>query len=288
MNNEQSSVKGKGKILAFIGTTPNIGTTVSSLSLAYRIAEITGAKVAYLCLNLKSSKLHKYFSYTPHATLDELLPHLRNASMTEELLRNAMTSFDRDSHVSILLGNRQREMADYFNEDDISSLIMLSRECYDYVILDCNAYWDNAGSLCGLQLSDQIFIVTTNALSHFQEDADKWFKLLSVPLDIESKAIQAIIVRQHKQYIGYSTHEIQRELQLQVTGEVVIPLSLYKSLDEGSLQQWLTHHHEGKNFLLSIAVNILPNYAKGMKSKSYWSWPNKSLAWRKKVKSDLV
>ena len=47
-------------LIAFVGTTPNIGTTTAAYAAACRIAELTGLPAAFLCLNLKSAKIHRY------------------------------------------------------------------------------------------------------------------------------------------------------------------------------------------------------------------------------------
>ena len=55
--NKQSS----GKLITFIGSTPNIGTTLASFGVAHALALETSMKVGYLCLNLKSSKASSLF-----------------------------------------------------------------------------------------------------------------------------------------------------------------------------------------------------------------------------------
>lgn len=263
----------KRQVHAFIGTTPNIGTTVSALATAYRIAEITEAKVAYLCLNLKSSKVARYIRLeSPHATLDELLPHLRNHSITKEILLNAMATVPSRPNLHFLLGNRQREMSDYFNEEDITLLLSTARAIFDTVIVDCSAYWDNAGSLCGLQLADRITLVTTTALSHFQDDVSNWYNLLSQPLGIVEKEKECIVIRLHKQYRGYSITEIEDELQVKVVGEVMFPMSLYESLDGGNLDHWLTETAEGKSWLIGTVLNMLPHRTRASRVRFHWKW----------------
>ena len=69
-------------IIAFVGTTPNIGTTVTALAAACRISQECGQSVGYLCLNLKSSKIHRYVGVdSPSATLDSLRPELKTDSL---------------------------------------------------------------------------------------------------------------------------------------------------------------------------------------------------------------
>lgn len=273
------------KVLAFIGTTPNIGTTVCALATAYRINEATQGKVAFLCLNFKSSKFHRYLNMQPpHATVDELLPHLRNQSLTPTMLMNAMTSSPSRPQLYYLLGNRHREMAEYYSEDDVHQLISVARGIYDYVVIDCNAYWDNAGSLCSLQQADDIIIVTTTALSHFQEDAKSWYGTLAQQLGLEDKAVHGLIIRQNKQYNGFSLQDIERELQLEIIGDVLLPISLYESLDGGELDYWLTETSEGRNWLVGVSINLLPAQLSLYATRPQGAWRRMHSLWQRKLK----
>lgn len=274
------------QLCTFIGTTPNIGTTICALATAYRIVEVTERKVAFICMNFKSSKLHRYLKIpAAQATVDELLPHLRSRSLTSTMLRNAMSILPSHPQLHVLLGNRYREMAEYFSDEDIQQLITIAKEHYDYVIIDCNAYWDNAGSLCSMQQADDIVLVTTNALSHFQEDAKSWYGTMSHLLGLNNKHIHALIIRQSKHYSGFTVQEIENELQLKVIGEVQFPTSLFASLDEGELDYWLTETSEGRNWLIGLSINLLPEQFTLKKQRT---WKSMHALWQRKVKLPLA
>ena len=286
MNRGNSSEQHEGQVLSFIGTTPNIGTTVCALATAYRIVEVTECKVAFLCMNFKSSKLHRYMNIPPsQATVDELLPHLRTHSLTPTMLMNAMTISSSRPQLHLLLGNRYREMAEYFSDEDIGQLVATAKEHYDYVIIDCNAYWDNAGSLCSMQQADEIVLVTTNALSHFQEDTKGWYGTMSPSLGLSDKSVHALVIRQSKQYSGFTTQEIEAELQLKVIGDVLFPSSLFSSLDEGALDYWLTETSEGRNWLVGLSINLLPEQYTLKKQRA---WKSVQMIWQRKMKSTLA
>lgn len=286
MNNGNTNYHPHKQLLTFIGTTPNIGTTICALATAYRIVEVTECKVAFLCMNFKSSKLHRYFKIpAAQATVDELLPHLRSGSLTSTMFMNAMTISPSHPQLHVLLGNRYREMAEYFSDKDIERLITIARDHYDYVIIDCNAYWDNAGSLCSMQQADDIVLVTTNALSHFQEDAKSWYGTMSHSLGLNDKNVHALIIRQSKHYSGFTVQEIENELQMKVIGDVQFPTSLFASLDEGELDYWLTETSEGRNWLIGLSINLLPEQYTLKKPRV---WKNMHTIWQRKVKQSLT
>src|SRR5690606_34102422 len=47
------------KLLVFMGSTPNIGATLIAFGTAVELARGSEHRVGYICLNLKSSKLHR-------------------------------------------------------------------------------------------------------------------------------------------------------------------------------------------------------------------------------------
>ena len=67
-------------LIAFVGTTPNIGTTASCTCRG--MPDCGGEREdrsVILCLNLKSAKLHRYLGVdSPAVTLDSLRPELQD------------------------------------------------------------------------------------------------------------------------------------------------------------------------------------------------------------------
>jgi len=226
------------KVLTFIGTTPNIGTTLIALAASVRIAERTGKRIAYLCLNLKSSKLHRYVGINePHASLDELLPLLRNESLSQEQLLHAMHRYHNSMELYILFGNRYRETAEYYGVEELTHLIDTARKAYDYVLLDVNAYWDNAGTISALLETEEIVLTTTEALSHFQEDYIAWAGMMGQHIQLSSKRLYHSVIK-HRGGL-FRSRDCKHQLPGEALPEVAIPPTLYEALDRGELKQWL-------------------------------------------------
>src|SRR5690606_29131806 len=96
----------------------------------------------------------------------------------------------------ILFGNRYRETAEYYGVEELTQLIEIARQTYDHVILDVNAYWDNAGTISALLEAERIVVVTTNALTHFQEDYLAWLGVMEEHIQLHSKLRHVAIVKQ--------------------------------------------------------------------------------------------
>lgn len=276
-------------VITFIGTTPNIGTTLCAVTAAYRLAEITGQQIGYICLNFKSSKLHRYLGIdVPLATIDDLLPQLRSNSLSSSMLDSAMYTAPHHPSVNILFGNRYREMAEYYSDQEVNQLIILAKQRFKYVILDSSAYWDSAGSICSLQQAEHIIVVTTDALSHFQEDGRAWFGRMSSFIELERSHYYALIIRQHRQSKGYRQHEIINELDMLLLGETELPLPLLDSLDEGDLVGWLTQSSDGKKWTYSLWYELLKKDDKSLVNQSkQMTWKKMRQLWRRKVRESM-
>src|SRR5690606_27140732 len=106
----------------------NIGTTVAAFAAAYRIAEQSKLPVAYLCLHLKSSKLHRYLGLDePEQTLDKLQPELRAFSLTSRKLQQSMYKVQKLPQLSVLFGNLNRDQAEFYLPQHIEHLLSVAR-----------------------------------------------------------------------------------------------------------------------------------------------------------------
>lgn len=289
MSINRANKAGVQGVITFIGTTPNIGTTLCAVTAAYRLAEITGQQVGYICLNFKSSKLHRYLGIdVPLATIDDLLPQLRSNSLSCSMLESAMQSAPHYPAVKILFGNRYREMAEYYSDQEVNQLIMLARQRFKHVILDSSAYWDNAGSICSLQQAEQIIVVTTDALSHFQEDGRAWFGRMSSFIELERLQFNALVVRQHRHNQSYRQQEIMNELDMNLLGEIELPPRLFQSLDEGELAGWLMQSNEGKQWMHSLWYEWLRKKDKSLiHQPKLTTWKRMQQLWQRKVRESM-
>ncbi len=248
-------------IIAFVGTTPNIGTTVTALAAACRISQECGQSVGYLCLNLKSSKIHRYVGVdSPSATLDSLRPELKTDSLHQDKLLRSMHMARGTSNLRILFGNTMRDQAEYFTVDEMNHLLDVAQQAFDVVITDVSAYWDNAATLCALRRADSRIVVTTSALSHFQEDAQRWLKQLSPVFGIASGDYESIIVHPPWRIGGFQVKDICKELGVPFIGELRLSEGLLSQLDSGMLDEWLAQDEQGKPLMIVPARHFIQKH----------------------------
>jgi len=113
-----------GSVVCFCGTTPNIGTTVVAFGTAIELARRMKDDVAYICLNLKSSKIHRYLGVDePADSIDAFRAEIRARALSPDRLRRKAWRDPRrelPANLFVVFGNRLREQADYFSGEDVS------------------------------------------------------------------------------------------------------------------------------------------------------------------------
>ncbi|EXX86070.1 hypothetical protein BG53_12700 [Paenibacillus darwinianus] len=248
-------------LIAFTGTTPNIGTTLAAFASAVRIAETSGQPVAYLCLNLKSSKLHRYLRVEkPAVTLDRLRPELQARSLSPEKLKLAAFRSQAFPRVHILFGNMLRDQAEFFGPEEMEHLLDTARQAFGMTVADLSAYWDNAATVTALRRADSRIAVTTPALSHFQEDGRHWLGQSSPLFGVPAEAYDLVIVQPPWRNGGFSMKDVQKETGLSPLGDLRLTEPLFAHLDSGRLDEWLTRDEAGKQAMASAAERLMSRH----------------------------
>ncbi|MWC30676.1 hypothetical protein [Paenibacillus sp. MMS18-CY102] len=273
-------------LLAFVGTTPNIGTTVAAFAAACRIAERSDAEIGYLCLNLKSAKIQRYIGIDrPQSGLDSIRPELRDRSLgTEQLLRTAHP-VEGINGLHVLFGNLERDQAEFYTAEDIGFLLDTARQAFDIVIADVGAYWDNAATVCAIRAATARVLVTTGALTHFQEDWNRWIGQVSPLFGVASADYELVVIHSPWRSGGFNVKDIQKETGLQLAGELRLTEPMLLQLDSGQYQHWLKGA-EGRTAMQQPAERWIRQT--GMKSRPAMHvqpWYRKLLAHRNGVGS---
>src|SRR5690606_7883926 len=116
-------------------------------------------------------------------------------------------------------------------------LLSVARSAFDITVIEVNAYWDNAATLCGLQEADYRIWVCTDRLGSFQEDYGAWAERLLPVLKLPEDAAGLFITQQRKSSLAgkYSVKEIQGLSGLDVIGKLPQDDTISLMLDQGRL-----------------------------------------------------
>jgi MinD-like ATPase involved in chromosome partitioning or flagellar assembly len=248
-----------GRLATFAGSTPNIGTSLTAFGTAYRIAALTGRKVGYLCLNLKSAKTHLYLGVDkPDVSLDGVRPELRAGTLTGDKLRQYAFRSPKLGGLHVLFGNMAREQAEYYEPEDMKQLIAASREAFDLTIADVSAYWDNAATICAMTEADERFLVTTDSLSHFQEDIHRWTGQVGSQFGMTPEQFRLVLLHSNQRSTGgFRMKEIRKETGCNDFTELRLTESVHLQLDSGRLDEWLASEERNAASFDSVADPLL-------------------------------
>jgi septum formation inhibitor-activating ATPase MinD len=250
----------KGKMISFVGSTPNIGTTLVSFGTAYCLAQLTSASVGYLCLNLKSSKLHKYLGRDDRVfTLDALRAEMKAQSLTKDRLLQVCESLREAPGLHVLYGNMLREQAEFFTPVEIEHILHTARSAFDICLVEVNAYWDNAATICGIVEADMRIAVTTGDMAHFQEDVNKWIGQVGSVFGLQSHAFDLIAVQMEKQSKADSltVKDIRKETQMHLIGQVSRHPDITGFLNQGKLLGVLQSGHPLQQEIAVITEKLI-------------------------------
>ncbi|GGG09166.1 hypothetical protein [Paenibacillus abyssi] len=274
-------------LISFVGTTPNIGTTIASFATAYRIAEQSEAPILFLCLNLKSAKLHRYIGVDrPAVTLDSLRPELRAGTLTGDKLFRASYRMPDCPRLHVLFGNLMRDQAEFFAPEELEHLFVTAKQVFRLSVADVNAYWDNAATVAALRRADTRILTTTSALSSFQEDGQRWIGQVSPLFGIPSNAYEAVIIHPPWRNGGFSLRDIRKEIGLPIIGDLRMTEAMLTQLDSGRLEEWLKEDQHGKLAMRKTSDQLMTKHVITRKAGiSVQPWYRKLLAHRNGVGS---
>ena len=256
----QQVLTNKGKVMLFIGTTPNIGTTVISFGTAVKLAMESEQQIGYMCLNLKSSKLHRYLGMEkPPVSLDHIRAVLRSKNLSGDRLKQYCDTRDKLPNLHILYGNLLREQAEYFMPEDIEHLLAAAKEAFDVCIVEVSAYWDNAATISGLLNADSKVMVTSGELIYFQEDFFRWSGALSSIIGVEIHSFDLVV---NERSVGsYSIRDIRTETGLSVLSQLKRNEELTAILNQGKLfELFMGPETEFTNGIMRIAAIYMQIY----------------------------
>ncbi|MDF2936621.1 MAG: hypothetical protein K0Q90_1994 [Paenibacillaceae bacterium] len=229
----------QGQLIVFTGSTPNIGATVLSFGTAALLAKLSGDPVAYLCLNLKSSKLHHYLGLEPSPPgLDQIRAEMRSCSLTPGFLKSRMEQIKGAPGVHVLFGSLQREQAEFFQPEDISHLLDTAKQCFPRCVVEVNAYWDNAATLAALIQADERVLVTSLELGHFQEDVNRGLKQMAPLFGIDPGQF-LLAVAQQGRTDPLTPQDAAKETGMRLAAVVKADPELRRLLGQGRLAEYI-------------------------------------------------
>ncbi len=253
----------RNKTAVFMGSTPNIGTTLAAFGTAAQMAMRTDRTIAYLCLNLKSSKIHRYLGVDrPPVTLDEIRPELKSMSLDRQRLKRCCEKIKGFDNLYVLFGNMLREQAEFYTPDDMDYLLQLASETFDVCIVEVSAYWDNAATACAGLFADTRVVVTSAQLACFQEDIARWLQTIAPMFGLHASGFDLFVTRQPDagSFRGFHPKDIRRETGMNVIGGMRADPRADPMLDQGQIVELVTGKTAAARDLGRMAHTLIALY----------------------------
>ena len=145
-----------GQIVAVHGSKGGVGATSISVNLAVAIKRSTHKRVALVDANLYSGDVAASLNLMSRSSLADLTPHLKE--LDEEFLGRA--SVGHASGIRAFLAPDDFVRAQMINGEQISRILKVMRQYFDYIVVDTCSLPDQVTS-AALEEANRILLVTT-------------------------------------------------------------------------------------------------------------------------------
>ena len=215
-----------GMVVALTGAKGGCGNTVLATHLAAELAAIH--RVLVIDLDFGMGDIASMMDLSPRDTLADLLP--RADRLDERALSSAVVV--HRSKVHVLAAPEDMETLGEIRADDVYGVIGAAAAAYQFVILDCGAYYDE-GVAMALNVADIVVLVTTPDVTAIR-DCFRRLRTLKT-LGVENDRIKLVVNRWHSAaYVRLG--DIKSNLSLPVAATIAEdPRHVEQAINEGKL-----------------------------------------------------
>ncbi|MCI4625474.1 MAG: CpsD/CapB family tyrosine-protein kinase [Candidatus Magnetoovum sp. WYHC-5] len=177
------------KVIMVTSSTQGEGKTISSLSLAYTLANLSKDKVLLVDGSLKSPLIHKLFGLEPDPGLSDIIADNINYS-------SAIKSTDVDNLYIMPFGSKSANTVINTNYKNLEGIFGTLRNEYDYIIYDGRSILDSSDTTIIAKHFDGILMV-------IECEKVKWEVVQTAKTKLESAGgtIFSSILNKRKYYI---------------------------------------------------------------------------------------
>jgi pilus assembly protein CpaE len=216
----------KGRVVTVSGAKGGVGTTTLAVHLASELAGIH--RVLLLDLDFGIGDVAPIMDLTSRDSIADLVAR---ADRLDERMLSAAVVVHR-TKVNVLTTPDDMESIGPVKGEDIYNIINVAARAYQYVIVDCGTYYDEAVSMA-LGVSDVIVLVTTPDVTSVR-DAFRRLRSLST-MGIEKERVRLVVNRYHKAaYV--SRKDIAQNLGIPVAATIADdPRHVEQAVNEGKI-----------------------------------------------------
>ena len=225
----------QGLVVAVVGAKGGVGTTFLATHLA---AELSGIhRVIVLDMDFSMGDTASMLDLNPKDSISDLLP--RADRIDERMLTGAVAVHRSKIHVLAQPG--EVDSSADVRADDIYGIIRAASRGYQFVLIDCGVYLDEATAM-SINVADFVLLVTTPSVISVR-DAFRRTKVLD-QLGVEKDRIRLVVNRNTpRPFVSLS--DIAGNLGLKVAGTVADdPKTVETAVNEGKLAREVNRRSE--------------------------------------------
>ena len=216
----------KGFVVALTGAKGGVGNTVLSTHLGAELAAIH--RVLCVDLDFGMGDVASMLDLAVHDSVADLLD--RADRLDERSLMGSVVVHKSKMHV--LPTPDEMENISEVQPDDVYNVLNTAAQAYQFVIVDCGAYYDEAVSVA-VTMADMVLMVTTPDVTSVR-DAYRKLKMLNT-LGVESSRIRLVVNRWSPSSV-VTLDNIRQNLNMQVSATVRgDDRTVEKAVNEGRL-----------------------------------------------------
>jgi pilus assembly protein CpaE len=217
----------RGHVVAITGAKGGVGNTVLSIHLGTELAAIH--RVLVIDLDFGMGDLAPLMDLGTRENIAELLPR---ADRLDERSLTGSVSVHR-SKLHVLATPEDIEQIGEVRADDVYAIINAASKAYQYVILDCGAYYDE-GVAMAINVADTIVMVTTPDVTCIRNTFRRYKMLNS--LGVDKERIRLVVNKWDKNTAFVALEDISENLGVPVAASISLDTKVVdQAVNEGKL-----------------------------------------------------
>lgn len=270
----------ENNVVSFISPLSNIGTTSTCLSVAKAISEHSQVKVGVLILNAWDDGTD-HLKYKGKS-LDEIKSRLSGSPelINDDTEKEVLSYFHsiKENSLYVLAGNRNTKMERLFTKEEIYSLINVSKQIFDVVLIDGGSHFDNINMYQSLKESGLRFLILNQQLKARRKFTQVYQDVL-YPLGYKKDDFLLIL----NQFENKSHYPSTREIYNEVNVPLVTSITHSKNSLNAEMEQSILYSYDDIEYQESIhliaksissVLNLKVDFESAKKKKKIFSFKN--------------